>query len=88
MNWKSEYKSNLWSDCLAKNHLPVVVATSGNSVNLYCWRCKKVWRLAITGKLQSLPEDDLSSLEDSIWKRKVLSLMALQKDLEEEVARL
>ena len=75
MGWKYEYKSNLWSDCVAVGHLPVAVAVSGGSVNLYCSECRKVWRVATAGKLQSISEDELSSLEDSEWKRKVLSLV-------------
>ena len=75
MSWKYEYKGNLWSECVSKGHLPVVVAVSGSSVNVYCSECKKVWRVATAGKLQSVLESDLVSIEDCIWKRKVLELV-------------
>ena len=75
MGWKTEYKSNLWSDCVGEGHLPIAVAVGGSSLNLYCSECRKVWRIATAGRLQSISEDELSSLEDSVWKRKVLSLI-------------
>jgi len=75
MGWRYEYKSNLWSDCMSKGHTPVAVAVGGSSVNLLCVECGKVWRVATAGKLQSIKVEDLSSLEDSIWKSKVLELV-------------
>ena len=75
MSWKYEYKSNLWSDCMSKGHLPVAVAAGGSSINLYCSECRKVWRVATAGKLQSVLESDLASVEDCEWKRKVLALV-------------
>lgn len=76
MGWKYEYKCNLWSNCAAKGHLPVAVAVAGSSVNLFCAECGKVWRVATAGRLQSVAVSDLGSLEDSVWKSKVLSLVA------------
>lgn len=75
MNWKYEYKSNLWSDCMSEGHNPVAVAVGGSSITLYCCECKKVWRVATAGKLWSISEGDLSSIEDCRWKSKVLELI-------------
>lgn len=75
-HWQVEYKSNLWSDCISKGHTPVAVAVGGSGITLYCCECKKVWRVAIAGKLWSVLESNLPLVEDCIWKRKVLELMA------------
>jgi len=75
MSWKYEYKSNLWSDCVSKGHTPVAVAVGGSGITLYCSGCRKVWRVATAGKLWSVLESDLSSIEDCIWKRKVLEMI-------------
>jgi len=75
MGWRFENKTNIWSDCMAKGHLPVAVAAGGSSICVYCSDCKKVWRIALAGKLQSIGLDELSSLNDTEWKRKVLLLI-------------
>jgi len=64
---------------MAKGHLPVAVAVGGSSINLYCSECQKVWRIALAGKLQSIGLNELSSLEDTVWKRKVLLLVDEEK---------
>jgi hypothetical protein len=74
MGWKSEYKSNLWSCCLAMGHFPIAVACS-HSISLYCKDCKKVWRAEYAGRLQSISDGDLTNIEDSVWKRRVIKLM-------------
>ena len=79
MGWRFENKTNIWSDCMAKGHLPVAVAAGGSSLNLYCSECQKVWRIALAGKLASIGLDELSLLEDTVWKRKVLLLICEER---------
>lgn len=75
MSWKYEYKGNMWFDCVAKGHTPVVVAISA-SMYVFCYDCQKVWRMGVTGKLFSLAVEDLPNMKDSQWKRRVLELLA------------
>lgn len=79
MNWKFELKTNLWADCVSQGHVPVVVAVSGASVSVHCLECRKVWRVATLGKLQSITEEDLMLEDDTVMKKKVLMRMVARE---------
>jgi len=80
IKWHPTGKGDLWFDCIKVEHLPVCVGVGGSQLLLYCKDCKKVWRVARAGRLEVLEEKYIEEQQESVWKNRLLKLIAENKE--------